>query len=83
MVDVEPDHLALRVEVDVETVGNLPAFRPRLGVKLDVEAVDFGVVVQLHDGSSNNRRGTIITDFAGGGRRCGTKTCPGDQAERM
>jgi hypothetical protein len=57
MIDAEADDLAVRGQIDVESVGDFTGFRPRFGTALDGEAVGIGVVVRLHHGPVSLRVG--------------------------
>ena len=48
MVNVEAEHVAGRIEVDVEAIRNLACLRSRPGLELDMETVRLGIVVKLH-----------------------------------
>src|SRR5262245_57825104 len=56
MVDVEPDNFAVGIEVDHETCDDLPSLGARRALELDIEAVRFRIVVQLHRSSSRKLR---------------------------
>src|SRR3954454_46478 len=48
MIDIEADHVAVGVEINVETFDNLPRLRARRALQLDIEAVRLRIVMQLH-----------------------------------
>src|SRR6266404_2696783 len=56
VIDIEADHVAIGVEVDVETFDNLPRLRARRALQLDIEAVCLRIVMQLHGSSSQKLR---------------------------
>src|SRR5215475_7255036 len=56
MVDVESDHFAVGIEVDDETCDDLSGLGARRALELDIEAVRFRIVVQLHRSSSRKLR---------------------------
>jgi hypothetical protein len=49
MIDIEPDHVAIGVEIDIETFDNLPRLRAGCALQLDIEAVRLRIIMQLHD----------------------------------
>ena len=48
MVDIEADNIALGVEINDETLHDLPGFNARGALQLDIEAVGFWILVKLH-----------------------------------
>jgi hypothetical protein len=50
MVDIEPDHVAIGVKIDIEPFDNLPRLRAGRAFELDIEAVRVRIIMQLHDG---------------------------------
>src|SRR5882757_7209524 len=56
MIDVEPDHGAIGVEIDIEPFDNLPRLRARYALQLDIEAVRLRIIMQLHGSSSRKLR---------------------------
>src|SRR3954453_18416032 len=56
VVDIEPDHVAIGIEIDIEPFDNLPRLRARRALQLDIEAVRLRIVVQLHGSSSRKLR---------------------------
>ena len=60
MVDVEADYIALRIEIDHETLDDFARLRPRRLVQFDIEALDFRVIVQFHGSSSRKFRSSML-----------------------
>src|SRR4051794_16800098 len=56
MIDIEADHVAVGVEINVETFDNLPRLRARRALQLDIEAVRLRIIMQLHGSSSRKLR---------------------------
>lgn len=52
MVNVETNHGALDVEVDIEATGDLPGLDARHAPELDIKAVGLRVVVELHSSAA-------------------------------
>ena len=48
LVDVEANHLAISIYIDVQPLSDLDRIRPRLGVELDIEAVGLRIVMEFH-----------------------------------
>ena len=47
MVDVKTDHFAACVEINVQPIRHLACLRTRSGLKFDIEAVSFGIVMSV------------------------------------
>src|SRR6185295_3917386 len=56
VLDVEPDHVAIGVEIDDQTLDDLAHLGPRRAVQLDIEAVRFRIIAKLHGCSSRKSR---------------------------
>src|SRR4051794_12646306 len=56
MIDIEPDHVAIGIEIDIEPFDNLPRLRARRALQLDIEAVRLRIIMQLHGPSSRKLR---------------------------
>src|ERR1700674_4429549 len=52
VIDIEPDDIALCVEIDDEAFDNLPRLDTWGALELDIETVRLGIVVQFHRSSS-------------------------------
>src|SRR5438309_2902804 len=55
-IDIEPDHVTIGVEIDIEPLDNLPRLGTRHVLQLDIEAVGLRIIVQLHGPSSRKLR---------------------------
>src|SRR5947209_8504273 len=55
-IDIEPDHVPIGVEIDIETFDNLPRLRARRALQLNIETVGVGIIMQLHGPSSRKLR---------------------------
>jgi hypothetical protein len=51
-IDIEPEHIAVGIEIDIEPLDNLPRLGARRALQLDIEAVRLRVIMQLHGLSS-------------------------------
>jgi len=48
VVDIEPDHIAIGIEIDIEPFDNFPRLRARRTLQFDIEAVRLRIIMQLH-----------------------------------
>src|SRR5262249_25633311 len=60
MIDVEPDDVAVGVEIDDESRDNLARFGARHVLQLDIKAIRLRVIMQLHRSSSRKVRSKAI-----------------------
>src|SRR3954463_11735914 len=56
MVDVEPDHIAVRVQIDHQAIGYFAGFHAGRVFQLDIEAVRLRIIVKLHGWASRKLR---------------------------
>ena len=56
MVDIKAEHAAVDIEINVQPVQDLARLRARSGLKFNIEAVGFGIVLKLRDWPFRNLR---------------------------
>src|SRR5690242_20072893 len=49
LIDVEPDNVTGRININTEAIGHPAHFRARFGSQFNTEAVGLCIVVELHD----------------------------------